>query len=214
MPARLQLRLQRIHDALTQTGGPVATAVKPVVTVTGNTLQFSIDFREGKSDAELANHLGSLIAAVASVKDHLKVWCAEKGIPFGGETLINTNRDVAIIHDLWNRDKHGELSKSRSGLFPSLAHILRGAVLKTPKGGGHVAIRLNPVSLDFATVDGDPAHVETDAIVVDAQGATIGSLLQIAERAIRAWEIAVTDAGVPLPPPPGPPPMPPVLSAP
>ncbi len=52
-------------------------------------------------------------------------------------SIQNSNRDVAIIHDLWNLDKHAELDgASRSGLSPRLLRDAHTAL--EFRGGGHL----------------------------------------------------------------------------
>ena len=57
-----------------------------------------------------------LLNNIACLKDHLKSWCKKNNKPFAGDQLINSNRDVAIIHDLWNLDKHAESLLRRLGV--------------------------------------------------------------------------------------------------
>ena len=80
-----------------------------------------------------ANRVSLLLNNIACLKDHLKSWCKKNGKPFTGDQLMDSNRDAAIIHDLWNLDKHGGPSHdSKSGLSPRLlqdpdiALVLRG----------------------------------------------------------------------------------------
>jgi hypothetical protein len=79
-----------------------------------------------------ANRVTVLLNNIACLKDYLKAWCRKNGKTSTAENLIDTNKDVAIIHDLWNADKHAELRKSRSGLYPRLREpaapslVLRG----------------------------------------------------------------------------------------
>src|SRR5260221_1547863 len=87
----------------------------------GNQFVTAVDFTEGTDRATAANRISMLVNNIACLKDHLKAWCKKNGKPFTGDQLIDSNRDVAIIHDLWNLDKHAELNRpSRSVISPRL----------------------------------------------------------------------------------------------
>jgi hypothetical protein len=93
--------------------------MKPTTVVSGNRLATSFDFTKVEKPATTANRVSTLVNNIACLKDYLKAWCKKNGRPFTGDQLIDGNRDVAIIHDLWNLDKHAELNRpSRSGLSP------------------------------------------------------------------------------------------------
>src|SRR5205823_4226020 len=97
------------------------SSIRPTTKNVGNQFVTSIDFTMGTDRATAANRVSLLLNNIACLKDHLKLWCKKNGKPFTGEQLIGGNRDAAIIHDLWNLDKHAELNRpSRSGLSPRL----------------------------------------------------------------------------------------------
>jgi hypothetical protein len=135
-----------------------------------------------------------LLNNIACLKDHLKAWCNKNGKPFTGEYLINNNQNVAIIHDLWNLDKHAELNRrSRSGLSPTFQSPPIAAIV--PKGSSFV--------LDFKMVNGrlqSPVNLRIAAIVVDEHGNSLGSLEDTALRAVTAWEAEFVRTGVTLDP--------------
>lgn len=81
-------------------------SIKPKTKRVGNQFVTSIDFTDGTDPATAANRVSLLFNNIASLKDHLKAWCKRNGKPFTGDQLIDSNRDVAIIHNLWNLDKH------------------------------------------------------------------------------------------------------------
>ena len=81
-----------------------------------------VSFSEGASQSELQNAVTLLVANIASLKDHLKKWCRRNSSPFDAERFLNSSREAAIVHDLWNSDKHGGLDRApRSGVTPSVA---------------------------------------------------------------------------------------------
>ena len=166
--------------------------IQPQVRRIGNQDVKVFDLDQAADGATAANQVSLLLNNVACLKDHLKAWCNKNGKPFTGEDLINNNRDVAIIHDLWNLDKHAELNRrSRSGLSPRLQSPPVAAI--APKGSSFV--------LDFKMVDGrlqGQANLRITAIVVDEHGNALGGLEDIALRAVTAWEAEFVRTGVPL----------------
>lgn len=89
----------------------------------------TFDFTKGADQATAANRVSQLVANIACLKDHLKVWCDRNGKPFQGDILIDSVREVAIVHDLWNLDKHGKLDRSRSKLYPRMVEAPRSTLV-------------------------------------------------------------------------------------
>jgi hypothetical protein len=142
-----------------------------------------------------------LLNNVACLKDHLKAWCNKNGKPFTGEDLINNNRDVAIIHDLWNLDKHAELNRpSRSKLSPRLAQAAHSSLMF--KGGPEPASVTIPLFQGGVIQTTGAASLRISAGVVDKDGNGLGDLEAIALRAVAAWEAEFVKAGMKLTPPP------------
>ena len=168
--------------------------IKPQVRRIGNQDVRVFDLNQVADGATAANHVSLLLNNIACLKDHLKAWCSKNGKPFTGEDLINNNQDVAIIHDLWNLDKHAELNRpSRSGLSPRFQSPPVAAIV--PKDSSFV--------LDFKMVDGrlqSQVNLRIAAIVVDEHGNSLGSLEDIALRAVTAWEAELVRTGVTLNP--------------
>src|ERR1700722_5117049 len=105
----IEQKLEQLYAALAEMQvTEKLSSIKPTTERFGNQIVTSIDFTAGTDRATAANRVTLLLNNIACLKDHLKSWCAKNGKPFIGEQLIDTNRDVAIIHDLWNLDKHAE----------------------------------------------------------------------------------------------------------
>jgi len=169
-------------------------SVKPEFRCEGTSFAVRFDFKSGTDTATAANRVSQLLANIACLKDHLKVWCDKNGKPFAGDALINSNRDVAIVHDLWNLDKHGELKKSRSGLFPHFLHpphtsiVLKGGagkqpMLQIPVFGGPMQVK-------------DGASLRISASVIDKDGNALGDFENICEKAVDAWETEFKKVGL------------------
>lgn len=195
----MDLRLRQLHEAMGIVQKPGLSNVRETLEVTSTSYYHYVDFSGGSSSAELANAVTLYLNNIATIKDHLKAWCSARGIPFSGEHLINTNQDVAIIHDLWNVDKHAKLSRtSRSGLSPQLGEIRRCAGISATLPGETSGIMFNH-NTGKMEMFGKVEQV-IFAPVVDGQRRPIDNLLSIGTRAIEAWEQLLKEAGVVVPP--------------
>ena len=177
------------------------SSIKPKTKRVGNQFVTSIDFTEGADRATAANRVSLLLNNIACLKDHLKAWCKKNGKPFTGDQLIDSNRDVAIIHDLWNLDKHAELNRpSRSKLSPRLAQSAHTSLMF--KGGSEPASVTLPFFQGGVIQATGAASLRISAGVVDKDGNGLGDLEAIALRAVAAWEAEFVKAGMKLTPPP------------
>lgn len=142
-------------------------------------------------EEEIENLAGTLIAQIASLKDHLKAWCGHQSpkVPFRGDDLINSNLAVAIVHDLWNLDKHSELNTApRSGrkvTFPQLTRVadVKGGFFFSAKTGFRFP---------------EDATLTLIGRVCDEDGRSLGEFSAICAEAADAWEATLRDAGVPI----------------
>jgi hypothetical protein len=157
------------------------------------------DLNQGTDSATAANRVSLLLHNIACLKDHLNAWCEKNGKqekPTVGDKLINGNKDVAIIHDLWNLDKHAELKHpSRSGLYPKLQG--------PPKAAFNIT--RSQVVFSLRMVNGvmqGTGDLRITAMVVDKDGNQLGNLESIALRAVAAWEAEFNKVGMKLTPPP------------
>jgi len=161
----------------------------------------AFDFTKIETAPTAANRVSTLISNIASLKDHLHAWCRKNGKPATGDQLINSDRDVAIVHDLWNLDKHAELNRpSRSGLSPRLqpAHTTLEFKITTSEETPLITI---PVFGGPIQAHGD-ANVRITAVVFDKDGNSLGDLEPICLRAVAAWQAEFVKAGVKITPSP------------
>ncbi len=176
-------------------------SMKPARRDSGGPFAVTFDFTKIEKPATVANRLSTLVNNIASLKDHLHAWCRRNGKPETGDLLINSNRDVAIVHDLWNLDKHAELSRpSRSGLSPRIqaAHTTLEFKISTSAETPLITI---PVFGGPVTAHGD-ANVRIAATVVDKDDNTLGDLESICLRAVAAWQAEFVKAGIKIVPSP------------
>jgi hypothetical protein len=197
----LDLRLRQMHAALdnlqTRDFSTVRVYSKTTDDDDGLWTWTTTDF--GGNEADVANVADLLVDNIACLKDHLRAWCRANGRPFKGEELINSNRDVAIVHDLWNIRKHAELNRApRSGSMPQLKNLRRGIT----SGGGRLVLDVDQATGGFTkpqVSDGANPSLIISGQVVDEHGNQLGSFQAICESAIAAWEATLTEAGVRLP---------------
>lgn len=175
--------------------------------------RITIDTSPGESNEDINNLAYMLIANIASLKDHLKEYCKEAGkaceavdvsdcnknVKFIGDVLINNNRDVGIIHDLWNSDKHAGNVKSRSKLFPTLHNLSRCIWITDGeeqlvfswenRGPESPASREQRMRVENATN-------RISGLIKDNSGNGIGELHEVCCRAFVAWKATIKECGV------------------
>jgi len=195
---QLHTRLRRLHASLASASTfEIPVFQSPRLVGSGT---FHVEFTDGRSLAEMENLLATLIANVASLKDHLKVWCLEHGVTFPGDKLINGELAVALVHDLWNRDKHGALVRPRSGHTPFVRDVHQSLAVEPIDGpGSSVESRFNPDTGEMRVFAGPNTRLSLviDGEIVDESGSKLGSLLETCERALDAWESTMAVCGVP-----------------
>ena len=176
---------------------------KPTTVVSGNRFSTAFDFTKIEKPATVANRVSLLINNIACLKDRLNVWCRKNGKPETGDQLINGNRDVAIIHDLWNLDKHSELNRpSRSGLSPRLLQPPQTTLeFKITTTEETPLLVLSPLG-EGKVLAHEFANARITATVVDKDGNTLGELEPICLRAVAAWQAEFVKAGLKIVPSP------------
>lgn len=106
--------------------------------------------------------------------------------------MVDSNREAAIVHDLWNLDKHAELNRPpRSALSPRLLYPPHSSiVVKGESGMVNIPVVGGPIQ-----VKGE-ASLRIVASVVDKDGNPLGELEDICEKAIVAWEAEFKKVGL------------------
>lgn len=203
MLIELERKLRQMYAALGGVRDEDISSVTAQTVETPEMAAVSIDFNANSDSIELHNRATLLVSNIACLKDHLRAWCKANTLPFKGDDLIDSNRAVAIIHDLWNVDKHLELNRPpRSGHKPKLQNLRTALELSTGRVVGSRIL----VTFDAAT--GKPivkssgeasASIVLSAAIVDETGSHLGEFLTICTKAADAWEAELRDAGVPLP---------------
>ncbi|MGA8086434.1 MAG: hypothetical protein WCA10_03955 [Terracidiphilus sp.] len=198
----IEQKLEQLYAALAEMRVTEKLAsMRPARVDSGGRFAATLDFTKIEKPATAANRVSTLVSNIASLKDHLHAWCRKNGKPETGDQLINSDRDVAIIHDLWNLDKHAELNRpSRSGLSPRLqpAHTTLEFKVTTSEETPLITI---PVFGGPIQAHGD-ANVRITATVVDKDGNSLGDLEPICLRAVAAWQAEFVKAGIKIVPSP------------
>ena len=199
----LDRKLRQMHAALAGLTNNNLSAIQPQITHADSYVYAKVDFNQNSDPIELANIASLLVANIASLKDHLKAWCKKQGVPFHGDTLINTNKSVALIHDLWNIDKHAELNSSpRSGCTPKIQGITTAlAISAGTEAGGGAFFSMDPRTGKVTTGTSGAGTVQLALIaqITDELGSNLGDFTQICTEAAEAWAVTLRTAGVPLP---------------
>jgi hypothetical protein len=183
---RLITRVKQAIAALAQSSSDDFTKLRIVQTITPNLNSIKIDPNEGIPREDLYNEISLLLTAIGSMKDHFNALCKAKGIPPYGDDIIDNNRDVAIVHDLWNVDKHYELSKKpRSGIVPELRDVSRVMMISASGENAVSGMSFNPATGKME-VYGDTQLV-LSAMIFDEAGSFVADFRATCEKAIDVW---------------------------
>ena len=198
----LDLKVRQMHEALDNLRESDLSLLKPERRYTDESFCLSIDFSQGSTEAGLANIASLLVANIACMKDHLKVWCSQNNKAFTGESLIDSDKNVALIHDLWNTDKHAKLNRPRSGHRPRIEGLSKTLCLSTgANANSSVVFVIDPLTgeMKVQTEGGGSANLQVTGRVVDENGSHLGELAEICEKATAAWEKELIRIGVIVP---------------
>ena len=193
----LDRRIKQMHKALGDLSEPDLSSIVIDHRATPQGFYCEIDFSRGTTEIELRNIADLLVANIACLKDHLKVWCRTNGKSFEGDELIDSNRDVALIHDLWNVSKHVELNRApRSGHHPEIKNLKRLLTLSGGDKGSSFAF--NPFT-GQARTSGSVSLTVTGDVVDKDNNTRLGDFAGICVAAAAAWQHTIARAGVSIP---------------
>ena len=80
----LDRKIRQMHAALAGLATDDLSTIKPQCGETDGSYYTKVDFNQGADEIALANAVSLLITNIASMKDHLKVWCTRQGVAFHG----------------------------------------------------------------------------------------------------------------------------------
>lgn len=196
----LERKIKQMHAAMGAMSSSDVLAVVPEVVETATYRSIGVDFNKNADPIELANAASLLVANIASLKDHLRAWCKLNSVNFTGDKLINSNMAVALVHDLWNVDKHGVLNSApRSGITPRLVRLRKTLSISSGTGAGcGASYKIDPLTgkAILQTIGGGSAAIVITGQIVDEFGAVKADFLTTCVEAVEAWEHVIADAGV------------------
>jgi hypothetical protein len=199
----LDRKIKQMHEALGSLEKNDLSTLEVIRGLSEDGYYVKLDFSQNMSEEKLYNIVTLLIANIACMKDHLKAWCNRNSRSFNGDRLIDTNTDVAIIHDLWNIDKHLNLrSTPRSGFTPKIDNLKQALSLTTGNDDGSFAMfSMDPITGKFMQQSGNGGSVSLiiSGDVIDENGTRMGDFLEICEKAVSAWEKELVAAGINIP---------------
>jgi hypothetical protein len=199
----LDRKIRQMHLALENIKNDDFSTMKIERGKTVDGFYCAINLNDSSSDIELANIASLLVSNIACLKDHLKIWCKKYGCSFEGDKLIDSNLSVALVHDLWNVDKHAELnSPPRSGHHPKLIGLRRTLALSSgtqPGSSSSFSFNLKTGEVITGTSGSGTVNIELFAQIVDETNTVLGLLGNICKQAAEAWEQELKKAGVPIP---------------
>lgn len=205
----LDRRIRQMHASLDETASEDLSSVRVRPVAEGKPWPggpegwvIIADLDGDMDDAQLLNVAEKLVENIARLRDHLKVWCIQSALPFDGDAVINNNRSVALVHDLWNTQKHAELSRpTRSGIKkPQLVRVAKAMrVTQGPTESTHFRLPLDGSPM-FRVSGPGRGELILDGEIQDENGNRVAGFLETCEEAVGHWEAALARAGVVVPP--------------
>ena len=200
---QLDRKIRQMHQALDDLEESDLSSITSEHLTMPHGYHCKVDFAQGTTEVGLANIASLLIGNIACMKDHLKVWCSKNNKAFDGDSLIDSDMNVALVHDLWNIDKHAELDKPpRSGYRLRILNLRQTLNISTGASAGSSAMfSFDPRTRKTRTETqgGGRVSLLISGDVVDEHGNRLGDFADICEKAAAAWGQALNRAGVVIP---------------
>lgn len=193
----LTQRLNQMHAALGALSQNDLSNFKPKTEITNAFVR--TEFHFGSELVDLQNQASLVIESLGRLKDHFKKWLLENGMTGKiSEDVVNKNPSVAIIHDLWNVEKHVELrDPSRSGYEPKLVIHERGLVVGRGNAlDSEIRFILDTFTGDFWLEKQGDACIRLNAEVLDEHGNVLGDFEDICIIAAGVWQAEMRAAGL------------------
>jgi len=159
------------------------------------------DFRGGLDEVQIREKINRLLFHIAHLRDLVKGEMKKRGAdPKVVDDTVKQSRDIQICIDLADRDKHGGERRhgGLSKLDPRLGEV--GRVLQIATGAKRGAV----AGVTYAWHAGRPVlkelggrnRVVFEGDVIDRHGNRVGDVMDIAERAVQAWERLLRVTGI------------------
>jgi hypothetical protein len=128
-------------------------------------------------ETEMIERIFNVINNIASLKDHLKNKLESLGKdPKLVEDMINGSKELCLILDLWNQDKHGYPLKktNRSNLNPQIVNVSQGLVISNLSDKASVSFTITENAASYTSSEN--AAIAISGEVVDGSGKFIISV--------------------------------------
>lgn len=181
-----------MHRALGHLRDPDLSGLRITRRITQRVIVMSVD--PGMDPDELEIRAESIVQAIGCLRDRLKDWCRQRQRPDEVDTLINQDRNMALMHDIWNHIKHGPLNRPpRSGCVPRLLNLRRSIGLSVSGPGYHEV--LFPFHGGVVSRGNGEATLAITGDVVDEKGTHLAEFSELCFLAVAGWEHALRRAG-------------------
>jgi hypothetical protein len=194
-------RVERIYDAIDQVSESNLAKLPAKVLDDGKRVGFMQDFSGGLSGPRMENRAHSLLHNIVCLRGYIQKWASDNGHDTSQvQATIENSRELKILQDLYNEEKH---VKPRIGgaskLSPKLVKVKPHMKLETQaKAGSSVVMTFGPGGVPKVVGNGS-AKALISGEVIDGSGNRIGDLVELANRALNAWESLLKQYGLPLP---------------
>lgn len=199
----LSNRIRRIYASLGSVEEKDLSQFRAKVIRTNGKSGFYQDWKGDRSYEEISNHAILLIHNISNLKDNLKHWAKrndkDRNIV---ENAFHDSRELNIVQDLSNNDKHGYPPRDGgfSGESPRVEKFER--VMKmTVKGvkRSFVSMTFDKKGVPIVSKSGSSeAKVVITGDILDSDGNTIGDLYETLLKAINDWENVLREFAIPI----------------
>jgi hypothetical protein len=206
--SEINWRLKRVYAAFEDKSGFRPEDIKAEIHRSDIGLVFSQDFRGGRSQENLDADAASVINEIMGIRDRAKSWLKSRGDdPKKVDDFIRSELAVALVHDLANTDKHGQLDGPPfSGHKPKVVKVDRAATLAYDAATGTYATSGQFVGPTIDTWTGQivgagsSSNLEVVLIsdIQDEGGNKVGELQKVLPDAIYKWEQFLVSLGLVL----------------
>jgi hypothetical protein len=138
-----------------------------------------------KSPEEIKDNIAHLFIWIWSMKDYIKNYAKELGKdPKTVENFVNNDQFLPVCSDIANREKHGDLNKSRSGKFAIMGELSYTTNILRMNIGSKFIVRTNEI--DFVPVN--PSELDLSRPIFDLNNNLIGDAFDYLLEGIKSWE--------------------------
>lgn len=205
---KLRYRLSQMQRALGDTAPRDPQSVPPRVLQSEDAIAIHQDFTGGQSPEDIRGDIEQLIYQIAHLRDLLVNCAADHGhsnVDVDG--FVRESRELSICMDLANLFKHGQYDKRRrwSGTERYLGDVDKALRITTgprPQSIAGFTVRNDEQGCPRHVPLGDGSgEVVYTGDVFDSSGQKIGEVMEIATKAIQAWEALMQSWGITTSPP-------------